>query len=373
MESVYKYLKQKNIKLSGIILAVIIFVMVGVGGVSAESSDESSQLTQKGIGYYNAKDYNKAIETLTKAIEIDPNNSVAYSLRGDVYQQKKMNDQAIMDYTKALEIDPANYGNYGARAFSYYYKGLHDKAKEDCNLFLKYVSPTDPRVKIIKQFSVDAGYTKKIVTSYPDIGNSTMNQLLIKGIESNDLEIVQTAVNNGANVNIYFTRNDWSTPFTIAVSNNNIAMVDFLLDKGADPNVIVYGQPFILNFLSYNNERTLSVIQHLIDRGTDITIADRNGNTVFMNFYDVYGSSYEYKKNMTKYFIAQGVNVNQQNNNGDTPLHRVASRGYVDIAKILLDAGADPNKANNQFKKPLDNAISSGNKELINLLISLTK
>jgi len=208
-------------------------------------------------------------------------------------------------------------------------------------------------------------------TGYPDAGNATMNQLLLKGVEANDLEMVQTAVNNGANVNIYYDRNNWSTPLTSAVSNNNIDMADFLLDKGADPNVVVAGRPFILTFLSYNNERSLSLIQHLIDRGANIKAVDNSGNTVFMAFYNTY-SSYEYKKNMTSYFISQGVDVNHQNKDGDTPLHKVAARGYADIAQMLLDAGANPNKTNNQFKKPLNNAINSGNRDLINLLLPLT-
>ena len=40
--------------------------------------------------------------SLTKAIEIDPNNALAYKNRGDVFYGMNRNEQAISDYTKAL-------------------------------------------------------------------------------------------------------------------------------------------------------------------------------------------------------------------------------------------------------------------------------
>ena len=58
---------------------------------------------------------------------------------------------------------------------------------------------------------------------------------------------------------------------------------------------------------------------------------------------------------------------------GNTPLINACELGKLESVKILLTNGANPNQANYKSKKPLDLAIKSGNKELIDLLMPLTK
>lgn len=365
----------RNIKFFGIASLLFMFVMVRGNVAFANTlNDDNEELYKKGISYVYV-DNDKAIEILSQVLQNNPQKMFAYYFRGLAYLGKRMNDEAIQDFTKYQKYDPGYAWAYGFRGSAYFNIGMKNKAKEDFDAFSKYVDPSDKAYPVFKSYLVKIGYLgylKKITTVEYNIGNTTMNQLLIKGVENNDIDMVQMAVKNGANVNIYFDGNHWTTPLSRACSNNNLKMIDFLLDSDADPNVIVSGKPLILNFLSYNNERSLSLIQHLIDRGADIKAVDERGNTVFMCFLDTY-SSYEYKKNLTKYFISQGVDVNYPNKDGDTPLHKASAGGYVEIVKLLLDAGADPNKFNQYSKRPLDYAINSGNKELISLLLPLTK
>jgi ankyrin repeat protein len=41
--------------------------------------------------------------------------------------------------------------------------------------------------------------------------------------------------------------------------------------------------------------------------------------------------------------IERGAAVNQGDNSGFTPLHLAAANGYLEIARLLLEAGADAN------------------------------
>ena len=52
------------------------------------------------------KEYNKAIQDHTKAIEVDPEYAKAYNKRGNVWEKIKEYDKAIKDFTTAISIDP---------------------------------------------------------------------------------------------------------------------------------------------------------------------------------------------------------------------------------------------------------------------------
>lgn len=60
--------------------------------------------------YINAeiKDTDKALELINKAISLNPNNSEAYILKGDVYLEKNIGDKAIQNYDKASSLNPTS-------------------------------------------------------------------------------------------------------------------------------------------------------------------------------------------------------------------------------------------------------------------------
>lgn len=86
-------------------------------------------------------------------------------------------------------------------------------------------------------------------------------------------------------------------------------------------------------------------------RSTPLHVAVNRGNT-----------------SIVKLLLANGAQVNIQNDNGDTPLHRAMKNRYIAIAKILLEAGADPSISNTAGETPLSIAQQLGNSEVINLL-----
>ena len=68
--------------------------------------------------------------------------------------------------------------------------------------------------------------------------------------------------------------------------------------------------------------------------------------------------------------LADGVDVNAQDDNGRTPLHNVAEEGHKEIAELFIAAGADVNAKNNLGGTPLHEAAASGHKEIVEVPIT---
>ena len=59
-----------------------------------------------GFSYFQLKNYDKSIENLTTAVEIDPYSALDYASLGSNYREKGAFDMAIVMYEKALTLDP---------------------------------------------------------------------------------------------------------------------------------------------------------------------------------------------------------------------------------------------------------------------------
>jgi tetratricopeptide (TPR) repeat protein len=86
---------------------------------------------QRGIAFRRNEDFARAIADQSKAIEINPSFARAYSSRGDTYQQQKNYDRAFADYNKAIELDPAYVVTYFNRAFTHVLKDDTNRAIAD--------------------------------------------------------------------------------------------------------------------------------------------------------------------------------------------------------------------------------------------------
>ncbi|NXP13858.1 MYPT2 phosphatase, partial [Thinocorus orbignyianus] len=68
---------------------------------------------------------------------------------------------------------------------------------------------------------------------------------------------------------------------------------------------------------------------------------------------------------MVKFLVENGANVNQQDNEGWTPLHAVASCGYLNIAEYLIGHGANVAAVNSEGEVPSDIAEEAAMKDLL--------
>ena len=115
---------------------LIVAILVLSTNIFSQVSREAAELTDKGVKHYEAGDLNRALEILTKAIELssrpkavkvrpneftsgdadlrdritfhDPVTATAYLNRGHVQFARAKMDLAIADYSEAIRLKPAS-------------------------------------------------------------------------------------------------------------------------------------------------------------------------------------------------------------------------------------------------------------------------
>jgi serine/threonine protein kinase/Tfp pilus assembly protein PilF len=99
--------------------------------------------TLKAFGLNSVGDYDGAIETVNKAIELDPGEAHAYWTRGHIYKTNGKYRESIPDFTKAIELRPQRSIHYRRRAQAYDALGEYDKALVDARKAVE-INPNYP-------------------------------------------------------------------------------------------------------------------------------------------------------------------------------------------------------------------------------------
>ncbi|CAE7211543.1 unnamed protein product, partial [Rhizoctonia solani] len=68
--------------------------------------------------------------------------------------------------------------------------------------------------------------------------------------------------------------------------------------------------------------------------------------------------------------LGAGADVNITNDKGLTPLHYAASKGRVDVGKLLIARGADINAKDRANQHPLHRAASAGHDAFLTILLN---
>jgi len=211
--------------------------------------------------------------------------------------------------------------------------------------------------------------TRRIFTSDPESGNASMNHLLLKGIQNNDIDMIKTAIANGANINIYEGPNQATTALMMSIGNDEI--MEYLISLGADVNAPVStpgwagGQktPVIEAILTKN----LHSVQILTENGANLNFSDNRGwrplDQAITN---------ESSIQIVKYLIMNGATVNYtiKSLGQTTPLMLAIKKGNIQLIQLLINAGANTKALDLENQTALDYAIKTGNKEIINLFIN---
>ncbi len=104
------------------------------------------------------KNYPKAIEEYTKAIEFEPEVAFHYSERGYTFQLNNEHIKAIEDFTKAIELKPEDASYYSGRAYVYKLNKEYVKAINDYTQAIK--------LKPEAYYYIDRAYVYKLNKEY---------------------------------------------------------------------------------------------------------------------------------------------------------------------------------------------------------------
>ena len=100
--------------------------------------DKAVALSVRGNTLINKRDYGHAIETLSMAVDLDPDNVVTLNLRGLAYERTGQDDHAMTDYNLALQKRPTYGVPYNNRGIIQLRRGALQSALDDFNLSIKY-------------------------------------------------------------------------------------------------------------------------------------------------------------------------------------------------------------------------------------------
>lgn len=99
--------------------------------------------------------YDQALNDLNQATQIDPESSMAYSHRADIYTEFGKFEKALTDYSKAIHLEPSNYSHYFSRGVLFQNMKRHQEAIDDFNS-AEILSPNNAIIYIFRAESYAA-------------------------------------------------------------------------------------------------------------------------------------------------------------------------------------------------------------------------
>ncbi len=104
------------------------------GGEQMAVTTTANDLLDQANTRYQEDDFTQAVELYAKALELEPQNAIAYNQRGNAYRQMEQYDLCINDYTQAIQYaaSPAEKATYYAnRGAAYALQGDIQRALDD--------------------------------------------------------------------------------------------------------------------------------------------------------------------------------------------------------------------------------------------------
>lgn len=157
----------------------------------------------------------------------------------------------------------------------------------------------------------------------------------------NSLEVVTFLSSNVKDVNA--KNNKGETALSLAVANNSLEVVKYLIliSKSEDVKVIDangnhLGYYLLQSYNSKNRDAFEAKLNLLQSKGLDITLAQKDGNTLYHLALDK--NDLELLKRLQSFKI----DINAKNNDGLTALHKAAMKASdTEVLKYLISMGAD--------------------------------
>ncbi|WP_066222495.1 ankyrin repeat domain-containing protein [Formosa haliotis] len=172
---------------------------------------------------------------------------------------------------------------------------------------------------------------------------------------------------NGANLKTDLDHHGANALLLASQRDTDFSLINYFTSKGLDLNSKDADGNGIFNYVAKSGN--IKMLNQLIEKGVDYkTLNNEGGNAM------IFASAGGRRGNTNgldvfKFLESKGIKANVKTTKGLTPLHGLAS-GSKDIAVInyFLDKGVDVNQADQNGNTPFLNAASRNNLEIVTLL-----
>ena len=174
---------------------------------------------------------------------------------------------------------------------------------------------------------------------------------LLASADGGDCEAISKLISEGANPNCQDSHKN--TPLSNAAWKGNIDALELLLEKGAYIDHSCYEDNCLLSHCAFNAQ--IGSVKWLLANGQNPNrVSEKTGETALHVVICKKGDPR--RTEIVRALIEAGADVNVKTIpgtetgcfmrdaflKGETPLHRAAAYGEIEMVQALLDAGADP-------------------------------
>ena len=111
-----------------LIIASLIVMILASCAPATQAVDEFTKNYQEGLQFYEAREFDKAIGSLSTAINLNPRSTAAYLLRGKSYRSVYEYERSLQDTEKVMELDPRNREAHVLRGLVFFNTDRYEEA-----------------------------------------------------------------------------------------------------------------------------------------------------------------------------------------------------------------------------------------------------